>query len=94
MGSILSNPLPSPQTTTDQNLGTGISKVINQILGSVNPQETFNQLLANNQEAKTAMDNINRYGNGDPKQAFINMMAQNGKQSLGQEIMQKLNLRL
>ena len=68
--------------------------MINQILGSVNPQETFNQLLANNQEAKTAMDNINRYGNGDPKQAFINMMAQNGKQSLGQEIMQKLNLRL
>ena len=52
----------------------------------------FNQICANNQDAKNAVDLINKYGNGDPRSAFINMMA-NGKSGLGQQIMQKLGLK-
>ena len=52
----------------------------------------FNQVLSNSPEAKNAMDLINKYGNGNPRQAFMNYMTAEGKQSLGQQIMQKFNL--
>ena len=52
----------------------------------------FNQVLKNSPDAKNAMDLINQYGNGDPKAAFMNYMTAQGKQSLGQSIMQKFNL--
>ena len=73
---------------------TGIvNNLINQILSSVNPQETFNHILSSSPDAKNAMDLINQYGNGDPKAAFMNYAAATGKQSLGQSILQKLGLR-
>ena len=95
MGSILSNnPLPQTQQTTTeaQNPITAINNVINQILTSANPQQMFNQIVANNQDARKAMDLVNQYGNGDPRSAFINIMAKEGKQSLGQQIMNMLNI--
>lgn len=92
MGSILSNnPLPSQQET--QSPIQAINDVIKQILSSANPQQMFDQICANNQDAKNAVDLVNKYGNGNPRLAFINMMAQEGKSSLGQQIMQKLNLK-
>ena len=91
MPSILSN---NPvQTTEQQNPVSAIKNLASQILSSVNPQETFNQILANNEQAKSAMDKINQYGNGDPRAAFMNYMNATGQQSLGQQIMQKLGLR-
>ena len=90
MGSILSNPLPTQETTENQT--QIINSLIQKILGSVNPQEMFNQVLNNSKEAKEAMDLINKYGNGNPRQAFMNYMTAEGKQSLGQQIMQKFNL--
>lgn len=63
MPSILSN---NPvQTTEQQNPVSAIKNLASQILSSVNPQETFNQILANNEQAKSAMDKINQYGNGE-----------------------------
>lgn len=61
-------------------------------MSSANPQAMFNQIVGNNKEAQNAMTLINQYGNGDPRQAFMNYMVSTGKQSLGQQIMQKLGL--
>ena len=69
-----------------------VSNLINQILGSANPQQMFNQMLSTNKDAQNAMNLINQYGNGDPKAAFMNYMNSQGKQAVGQQIMQKLGL--
>lgn len=52
----------------------------------------FNNMISNNKDAQNAMNLINQYGNGDPKAAFANYAAANGKQSLGQQIKEKLGL--
>ena len=87
----------SPQGTAQTQGTTGqtgmVSSLINQIMESVNPQQTFNNMLSSNQDAKNAMDIINQYGNGDPKAAFMNYMNSQGKQSIGQQIMQNLGLK-
>lgn len=62
-------------------------------MGAANPQEMFNNILASNQDAKNAMNLINQYGNGDPKAAFMNYMQSQGKQAIGQQIMQKFGLK-
>lgn len=49
-------------------------------------------MLSQNKDAQKAMDIINQYGNGDPKAAFMNYAAAQGKQSIGQGIMQRLGL--
>lgn len=61
-------------------------------MGSINPQQAFSQLLSSNKDAQNAMNLINQYGNGDPKAAFMNYMNSQGKQVIGQQIMQKLGL--
>ena len=91
MASILSNSQSPDQQT--QSPVTIVNNLINQILNSADPQQTFNQVLSSNKDAQNAMNLINQYGNGDPKAAFINYMNSTGKQSLGQQIMQKLGLR-
>lgn len=92
MASILSRNPSTEQETAPQNPVTSVNNIINNILNSVNPKQTFQQVLDNSPDAKNAMDLINQYGNGDPKTAFMNYMASTGKQSLGQQIMQKLGL--
>ena len=89
MPSLLSQ--NQPQTETQDPKGI-INSLINQIMSSVDPQQAFNQVLSSSPDAKNAMDLINQYGNGDPKVAFMNYAAATGKQSLGQQIMQKLGL--
>lgn len=63
-----------------------------QIMSSMDPQQTFNNILQQNPSAKKAMDMINEYGNGDPKAAFMNYMNASSKQAIGHQIMQKLGL--
>lgn len=50
-------------------------------------------MLSQNADARKAMDMINQYGNGDPKTAFMNYMNGQGKQAMGQMIMQRFGLR-
>lgn len=80
------------QTQTQNPVGI-VNNLIDQILHSVDPQQAFNQVLNASPDAKSAMDLINQYGNGDPKAAFMNYMSATGKQNIGQQIMQKLGLR-
>ena len=61
-------------------------------MGSANPQAMFNQMLSNNKDAQNAMNLINQYGNGDPRAAFLNYMNAQGKQALGQQLMQRFGL--
>lgn len=61
-------------------------------MGSVNPQETFNNIVNNNQNLKNSYDLMNQYGNGDPKAAFMNYAQQKGKTMLATKIMERLGL--
>lgn len=49
-------------------------------------------MLSSNPDAQNAMNLINQYGNGDPKAAFFNYMNSQGKQALGQQLMQQFGL--
>ena len=70
-----------------------INNLVNQIMGSINPQQAFNNMLSSNADAQNAMNLINQYGNGDPKTAFMNYMNSQGKQAIGQQIMQRFGLK-
>lgn len=61
-------------------------------MNSVDPKQTFNQMVNNIEGGQNAMDLIKQYGNGDPKAAFMNYAAQMGKNNLAQQIMQRMNL--
>ena len=91
MASILSENPSVSQNQSNDPVGM-INSMIGQILNSANPQQTFQQVVLQNQEAKNAMYLINQYGNGDPKQAFLNYANQTGKQNLAQQIRQKFGL--
>lgn len=88
MGSILSNSPSQPTQQTAQNPLEAINNLINGILESPDPNATFQQMLNASPELKSKWDEMNRYGNGDPKAAFINYMNATGKQAIGQNIMQ------
>ena len=95
MASILSNNNNNnnPQnSTSDNDITNKVENIITQIINSTNPQQTFNSVLQKSPEAKQAMDLINQYGNGNPKQAFLNYASQTGRQTLAQQILQKLGL--
>ena len=90
MPSILSNQMPEQNQTNDP-VGS-VRNIVDKIMNSMNPQQTFNQVLGNTKEGQEAMNLIRQYGNGDPRQAFMNYASAMGKQSLGQQIMHKLGL--
>lgn len=50
-------------------------------------------MVSSNPDAQSALNIVNQYGNGDPKAAFMNYMNQQGKQAIGQQIMQKFGLK-
>lgn len=84
--SKLSPQLPeTAQATPTTDTTNPVSSLINQIMGSANPQQMFQQMVTSNPNAKSAMDIVNQYGNGDPKAAFMNHMSQQGKQVVGQQ---------
>ena len=61
-------------------------------MGSANPEETFNKYISSNPQMKGYYDLMNKYGNGDPKTAFMAYAKQNGKAALAQTIMQRFGL--
>lgn len=91
MASILSGNPSESQTINNNPIGA-VNNIIGQILNSANPQQTFQQIVSQNKDAQNAMNLINQYGNGDPRQAFLNYASQTGKQNFAQEIMQKFGL--
>ena len=94
MGSILSNnPSQTVQDQPIQNPVGTVNSIISRILGSDNPNETFQQLINSNPMLKSKIDEMNQYGNGDPKTAFINYMNAKSKQGLAQNIMQLFGLK-
>ena len=93
MPSVLTNdPLPNAETPQNANPIAAMNNIINQIMSSQDPKATFNQILQQSPEAKNAMDLINQYGNGDPKQAFMAYANATGRQSFAQQIRSKLGL--
>ena len=91
MPSILSNQMPEQNPMNDPI--SSVKNIVNQIMNSVNPQQTFNQTIGNTKEGQEAMNLIKQYGNGDPRQAFMNYASKMGKQELAQQIMQMLGLK-
>lgn len=89
MPSILSGNTPQSQTN---NPADAVRNIVDQIMNSANPQAAFQQILNSSPDCKNAMNLINQYGNGDPKQAFLNYANQTGKSGLAQQILQKLGL--
>lgn len=85
----------SPGTQTQETMDTTnpVNNIINQIMGAANPQQMFQQMVSSNPDAQSALNIVNQYGNGDPKAAFMNYMNQQGKQVIGQQIMQKFGLK-
>lgn len=59
---------------------------------SINPEQTFNNMMSGNADMKKSMDIVNQYGNGDPKAAFMNYAKSVGKESLAKSIMSNLGL--
>ena len=59
---------------------------------SGDPTATFNQIVNNIQGGQNALDLIQQYGNGDPKAAFINYAAKQGKNAMAQQIMTSMGL--
>lgn len=59
---------------------------------SGDPKATFNQVVNNIQGGQNALDLIQQYGNGDPKTAFMNYAAQQGRNALAQQIMSGMGL--
>jgi hypothetical protein len=89
MPPILSNNNPQPPKN---NPVSAVRDIVDQIMRSSNPQAAFQQMLDSSPDCKNAMNLINQYGNGDPKQAFLNYASQTGKSGIAQQILQKLGL--
>ena len=90
MGSIIFSNQSQPETEMPSK---GIIEgIANKIMQSANPQATFNNIVANNKDAKTALDITNQYGNGDPRTAFFNYAAEKGKNAAANKILQMLGL--
>ena len=87
---------PGPQATPVAAQGSdpfeSAKKLAQQILGSQDATQAFNQMLASSPEAQKAMELINQYGNGDPKAALANYAAAQGQQAAAQQIIQRMGL--
>lgn len=88
MPSILSSQPPQ----TNNSPVSAVKNIVDQIMNSSNPNAAFQQMLNNSPDCKNAMNLIQQYGNGDPRQAFLNYAAQTGKSGIAQQILSKLGL--
>jgi hypothetical protein len=61
-------------------------------MSSTDPRQAFNQVVNNIDGGANVMNLIQQYGNGDPRAAFMNYAAQQGKNVMAQQIMQRLGL--
>ena len=97
---IFSNLSPTPEQQPNQpqvNPGNStisgmVNNLVGQITNSLNPQQTFNDLVSRNPNYKNGLDIINQYGNGDPKAAFFNYAQSMGKADLAKQILSNLGL--
>ena len=94
MASILSNNYSQPTQTASppQDPMATINSLIDQVMRSGDPKATFSQVVNNIQGGQNALDLIQQYGNGDPKAAFMNYAAQQGRNALAQQIMSGMGL--
>lgn len=95
MASILSgNSFPQMQSgqQTQQDPMAALNSLVDQVLSSADPNQTFTQMVNSIDGGQNAMNLIKEYGNGDPKTAFVNYAAKNGKTMLAQQILQRMNL--
>lgn len=67
-------------------------KLIQQIIGSPDPNQAFAQMLQSNPQAQQTMALINQYGNGDPKAGMMNYAASLGQQAAAQNIARSFGL--
>lgn len=93
MASILSgNSLPSNQAQPQDPVAAA-NALVQQIMSSENPTETFNQIVNQSPEARNAVDLAKQYGNGQfNKETFMRIAAAQGKQALAMQIMQRMGL--
>ena len=95
MASLVFSPQSQTSTQTQENNIPSkgmVDNLINKILGSANPQATFEKICAENEAARNGLSLVQKYGNGDPKAAFNNYIAANGSKALGSIVMNKLGL--
>lgn len=79
MGSVVfSNPSKGQSQVMQNSKATIATSLINQIKNSINPQQTFNELLSSNPEMQEGQQLVNKYGNGDPKAAFFALAKEKG----------------
>lgn len=81
-----------PQINPSQNFMSDVNSIVQQIVNSQDPQQTFQQIFGSNPLAQNSLKLIQQYGNGDVKTAFENYAASQGKQALAQQILQKMGL--
>ena len=62
-------------------------------MGSMNPKAEFDNLCATNPDAKNALEIVQKYGNGDPRTAFMNYAKEKAETSFANNIMNMLGLK-
>jgi len=92
MPSILDLTQNSQVPTETQDPMAALNSLVGQIMNSADPKQTFNQVVSNIDGGQNALNLIQQYGNGDPKAAFMNYAAQQGKSAMAQQIMQTMGL--
>ncbi len=92
MASILSNNSFQQMPNAQADPATTVNNLVNQIMSSTDPRQAFNQVVNNIDGGANVMNLIQQYGNGDPRAAFMNYAAQQGKNVMAQQIMQRLGL--
>lgn len=70
-----------------------VNNLVNQVMSSADPNQTFNQMVSKIDGGQNALKLIQQYGNGDPKTAFMNYAAQNGKSAMAELILRRLGLK-
>ena len=84
---------PTQGTTTDQDLAGLANNLVNQIMGSINPQMAFDSFVTSNPNAQKAMNIVKQYGNGDPQAAFEKYVQSTGQNAFASQIKAKLGLK-
>ena len=69
-----------------------VNAIIQQILNAPDPMAEFQKIVRSSPQLQNAMQLAQQYGNGNFETAFYNMAAAQGKQAIGQQILQRMGL--
>lgn len=86
LASQQATPAVQPVQNQQMNPLDAANKLVQQIMGSQDPNQAFAQMLQTNPQAQQIMALINQYGNGDPKAGMMNYAASLGQQAVAQNI--------